>query len=424
MQYEKKATIWNIGVLASFAMLVGFLIRFRGFISGHIAGRGATGIEPYSYFMVAIAFASVFILLIYGIGNERRSFIWLAVLYVLSACISTTLSGLYPAARLPFRFVEMFYWVAVMILSYYSVLHLKTAKFHVAIVVLALPVLSYSFYVMRHAESVYSGTLLLNPVYFISYFLPVVLLLRPKVLKVGGLLLIFVIVVLSYKRLAIMAYMSSILVYFYYLSFSGEKAKVWRIAILSLGAIMLIGLLAFTFRYLAAAFGLDWSERMRNIASGGGGGRIMIWRVLLADLASHPAYWLFGKGYMATEITSISWAHNDFLEIFYDFGVMGIILYLMFVGKIICIFFEMKRFNYKHFAAFAASLVWFAWGSMFSMLVIIPYWFLSLAFFWGITIADFENAKIQAYISEFEESLYETQYYYDNAEEELYQYNL
>lgn len=424
MQYEKKSSIFSLDVLASFAILVGFMFQFRNLISGHLAGSDATGVAPYAYFMLAMAFVSVLILLISTLSNESKLFIWLAVFFVISACISTALSGLYPGARLPFRVIEMFYWVAVMVLSYYAVLHLKTVKFHVALVVLALPFLLYSFYVMRNAEATYSGKLLLNPVYFIAYLMPVILLLRSNILKAGGLLLIFVVVVLSYKRLAIMAYGSSMLVYFYYLSLSGSKAKVWRTLTILLGACVFIAVLALSFKYLAGAFGLDWGGRMGDIVEGGGGGRTVIWKTLLSELAAQPAYWLFGKGYMATQMTSISWAHNDFLEIFYDFGLIGLTIYLMFVVKIVKIFFEMKKFKYKHYAAFAVSLVWFAWGSMFSMLVIMPYWFLSLPFFWGITIADFENAKSQEYISEIEEPLYEYEYYDEEMEEELYQENL
>lgn len=416
MQYENKPTmsaIFDLDVLASFAILVGMLIRFRSYISGHLVGSGGMGIEPYAFFMVAITFVSLFILFIRGVTNKSKLFIWMAVFFVLSAFTSTALSGIYPAARLPFRFVDMFYWVAVMILSYYSVLRLNTPKLHIAIVVLTLPFLSYSFFVMRDAGMGYSGTLLLNPVYFISYLMPVVLLLRSRILKVGGLLLIFVVVVLSYKRMAILAYLTSILVYFYYLSRSDSNSKIWKTLTVFMGTIMFVGVLAFSFRYLTGMFGLDWGGRMSDLVEGGGSGRFDIWARILTAFAEQPGRWLLGYGYRAAD--PLGGGHNDYIEVLYDFGLIGLILYLMFIGKLVSIFFEMKRLNYKHFVAFAVSLVWLAWGTMFSQLVILPYWFLSLAFFWGITIADFENAKRQAYISEIEDPLYEYQDYDDEG---------
>lgn len=416
MQYENKAkmaAIFNLDVIASFIILIGMLIRYRTFILGYLADSTGTGIDRYAYFMVAMTFVSLLILFISSIAHENNLFIWLAVLFVLGGFVSTVMSGMYPVARLPFRFVNMFYWVAVMILSYYSVLHFGTPKFHIAVVALALLFLSYTFFTIRSAEEAYSDMLLLNPVYFIAYLMPVVLLLRSMILKASGLLLIFVIIVLSYKRMAIMAYLSSVLVYFYYLSLSDSKAKFSRIATVSLGAIMFIGVMAFSFRYMGAAFGLDWGTRMSDIAEGGG--RLDVWKGAIAAFTGQPAYWLFGHGYLATQFASASLAHNDFLEILYDYGLVGLILYVIFIVKIVSIFFEMKRLKYTHFAAYAVSLVWFAWGTMFSMLVMHPYWFLSLALFWGITIADFENAKRQSYISETEDPLYEYQYYDDEA---------
>jgi hypothetical protein len=53
----------------------------------------------------------------------------------------------------------------------------------------------------------------------------------------------------------------------------------------------------------------------------------------------------------------------------------------------------MKKYRYIHFDAFAVSLVIFFFGSMLSILIMLPFWFLNLPFFWGWVIADFHNAK-------------------------------
>ena len=157
---------------------------------------------------------------------------------------------------------------------------------------------------------------------------------------------------------------------------------------------MFVGILAYTFRYLIGTFGLDWAGRMGGLVETGGSGRIDIWRRALSAIKSQPGYLLLGHGYGALA-SDIRWAHNDVVEIFYDFGLMGLALYLVFIGKLIRIFFEMKKFGYRHFGAFAVSMVWWFWGAMTDVFVNYPYWFLGIALFWGITIADFENAKKQ-----------------------------
>jgi O-antigen ligase len=426
MQSENKTRItslFNLSVLASFVILVGMLANFQGSISGHFAFMTPEqgGISRYAYFMLALTLISLLILILQQVISRKGGlFIWLPVLYVLFAFVSTVLSGLYPFQRLPFRFVEMFYWVAVMLLSYYSVLSLNTAKFHIAIVALTLPFLSYYFYIMRGTE-VSATYVLLNPVYYIAYLMPVVLMLKSKVIKVSGLLLIFVVVVLSYKRLAILAYSTSILVYFYYLSKTGSNTGLWKKITILLGAAMFIAILAYSFQHLTEVYGLDWYGRMADIVEQGGSGRLYIWRTILGDLAAQPDYLLIGHGYESLLITMNMWAHNDFLEILYSFGVIGLTLYLMFVVKIVSIFFEMQRLRYRHLAAFAVSLVWFVFGSMFSILVVRPEWFLGLAMFWGITVADFENAKKQQYFSEIDNEQLDTNENYDeNAADDKY----
>lgn len=422
MQSENKikiTSLFTFEVIASLVALVGMLIDFYGRISGHFNSLDPTmGITRYAYFMVGITCISILILFMQGIVNNKGGlFIWLPVVYVLLGFMSTVISGLYPVQRLPFKFVEVFYWAAVMLLSYYSVLSLNTTKFHIAIVVLAIPFLSYSFFMMRGSE-ISSAFLLLNPVYCIAYLMPVVLLLRSKVFKVIGLLLIFVVVVLSYKRLAILAYSASILVYFYCLSKTSSNAGLWRTITAFLGVVMFIAVLAFSFRYLAGAFGLEWGARMGDIAESGGSGRLDIWREIISALKAQPEYLLIGHGYEALLINMDVWAHNDFLEILYSFGMVGLTIYLMFIAKLARIFFEMRRLKYKHFDAFGVSLVWFAFGSMFSILVNRPEWFLGIAMFWGITVADFENAKRQGDLAEVDDSLSTCQYDDEDAAED------
>lgn len=414
MQRKDKTIItalFNVEVLASFAMLVGMLINFGRLITGYIVGSGYKGIDPYGFFMLAMTFISILILLHSSINNKGTLFIWLAVFYVLFAFTSTVLSGIYPVRRLPMRFVELFYWVVVMILSYYSVLSLNTTKFHIAIVVLMLPFLSYKFHTMRYAVVAYQGFLLLNPVFFISFLMPVVLLLRHWIVRASGMLLIFVAIVLSYKRMAILGFLTSILVYFYYLSKTGLNIGLRKVINVFMAAVIFMVVTAFSFRYLVTVERLDWAARMSDIIIGGGAGRLDFWREVFSALAMQPPdYWLFGHGYRSLPLELSYWAHNDFVEILYEFGLLGLTFYLMFVGKIFSIFFKMKRFGYRHVPAFAVSLVWYFWGAMTDVFINHPYWSLGIALFWGITIADFENAKRQKYISEMEESSYIYQY--------------
>jgi len=415
-EYDDRRGTWlDLAVISSLLLIIGTMLGFAERISIRFVTMDDTslGIRLHARFMVVITLVSFFTLA-YGLKNNRGGlFIWLPVFFVAFAFASTVLSGIYPVRRLPFRFVTMFYWVAVMIVSYYSVLNAKTTKYHVGLIVLMLPLLVFMFLRSRHAALLYADDVREHSSYFIAYFLPVVLLLRSKLVKVACVLVIFAVVVLSFKRLGLFAFITSMLAYFYYLSKSGSDGRRHSKVVMLIVTVICIGGLAVVFNFLAGRFGLDWSGRIAEAATDRGSNRLDIYRDVFSAFMSDPSYWLMGHGYEALTLTHWGWAHNDFLEILYSFGFIGLIAYLCFIAKLICIFFEMKRYQYRHLGAFAASLVWFAWGSMFSILIIHPYWFLALTLFWGLAVADFQNAKMQYWSQACDsQSLYDDVYNY------------
>lgn len=402
MEYLKKSRI-TVDVLVSFAIIIGTLYDFDRRISAHFDWDDPTvGITPYAMFMAGMTFLSLFILFAYGVvNNKNRVFIWVPVFYVFLALASTMINGLYPVQKLPFKFIELFYWVAMMAVAYYSVLNLGTPKYHVAIVALAIPYLAYKFYLARSAEI--STDLLLNPVFYISFSMPIVLMIRSKLLKTGLLLLIFVTIVLSYKRMPIIAFVMSIPVYFYCITRSGPDANLWKNLAILFGGIVFVAILVIAFKEVAGLFGLDWGGRMSTLVESGGSGRTWRWQTIISEIISQPAYWLIGHGDESLHMNFKIWAHNDVLEIIYEFGLLCFALYVVFAIKLLRTFFEMKKYKYKHFAAFAVSLVWAFWGGMTDVFINYPYHFLIIALFWGITVADFENSKKEAELNAFGE---------------------
>ena len=224
--------------------------------------------------------------------------------------------------------------------------------------------------------------------------MPTILLVRSKILKISGLLLIFVTVLVAYKRSAMLSFVTSVPVYLYARSVISTSAKFKKLGLVIVGSTLLVLLLVFTFTYISGAIGLDWGARLEAMSADRGSGRLDRYIGYLSLMGSQSIYhWIVGHGYYTTQYTSLGWPHNDFLEVLYDFGLMGMLFYLLFIWQLVKIFFDMKRCKYKHFDAFAVSLVTFLWGSMVTILIVSPYWFLNLAFFWGWVIADFHNAK-------------------------------
>lgn len=392
----QTGSIFSFDVFISLVLLVVTLLSFKTTIGEAFSGEEEERLAPIKFFMLAMCCISFLVLIIYGARiNRDNLFLWIAVFYVFAAMFSTFFSGLYITSALPFKFIRLSYWAWVMIISYYAALHLKTLKYYVVIVILLLPVLFYFFLVsMRTGRDWEGSSLALNPVFYLSFLMPVVLLLRSKILKIAGVLLMFAAVLISYKRSAMISLVTAIPVYFYARITLGNSAKHKRLIPVLLGGAFLLLLLVFSFYYISSVFDLDWTARLEGLTTDRGSGRLDRYLGYLGLMGSQSPYqWIMGNGYYATEYTPYGYAHNDIIEVLYSFGLVGLTLYLLFVGQLAKIFFEMKKTQYKHFDAFAVSLVIFFWGTMFSMLIIIPYWFLNLAFFWGWVIADFHNAK-------------------------------
>ncbi|MCE5187388.1 MAG: hypothetical protein LLF76_14810 [Planctomycetaceae bacterium] len=395
MEYidQPKGSLLRVEVIISFILLVVTLFSFKNATSEYLLDAEEEALGPIKFFMLGISILAFLILLLYGIRiNRDNLFIWYAVFYVFAAVFSTFFSGLYIMSALPFKFIRLSYWVWVMVISYYAVLHLNTFKHHVLVIVLFLPFWGVAFYRMIGIHA--NLEMGMNAVFYITFAMPALLLVRSRLVKYCGLLFIFIAVLFSYKRSAVVSFVTAIPVYLYAVIAVSKSGRFKKMIPVLLGATFLLIVLFFLFNYVSEAVGLDWGGRMESMTTDRGSGRLDRYIGYLGLLRSQSLYaWIMGNGYAATAYTPHGSAHNDFIEILYDFGLVGAGFYLLFVVQLLKIFFQMKAYKYRHLDAYAVSLVIFFWGSMFSMLAIVPFWHLNLAFFWGWVVADFHNAK-------------------------------
>jgi hypothetical protein len=392
---SKRGSLFKFEAWISLVLLVVTLWSFTSTTSDQLSGAEGERLAPIKFFMLFMACIS-FLFFLLKKKNENNWFLRFGFYYVLVGMFSSLICGEYSAKALPFTFISLSYWLWVLIISYYSVLHLNTLKFHVFIVCVFLPVLFFFFLTARNAYQRYSyDALVLNPVFYISFLLPTILLIRKNSLKISGVLLIFAAILISLKRSSFVAFVSAIPVFLYARNIISTSGKLQKLTKICFGGAFLVLLLAFTFNYVADTLNLDWTRRLGGIASDKGSGRLDIYNDYIDLLDTQSFFqWIIGGGPNATSRSSIGkYAHNDIIEVLYSFGLIGLMFYFLFVGQLAKIFFEMKKYKYTHFDAFAVSLVVFFWGSMISITITLPYWFLHLAFFWGWVVADFHNAK-------------------------------
>jgi hypothetical protein len=225
----------------------------------------------------------------------------------------------------------------------------------------------------------------LNIAYYPLLMLPFVLLMNNKYIRLILIILIAVVVFSSMKRGGLLAFFLSIIIY-YFVEFIFIKESRFRIMRLIYIALVLI-VLSYAFFYFDKHYNGYFLERVKMINYDEGSGRLPLYREVFS-LIENSSFnkILFGHGENAVlRFTNEFSAHNDFLEVFFDYGI------IVFIGYVFLHFHLIKNTirlikQKSHFAApFSSSYILFIVLSMISHVVIYPYFFILTAF-WGMVI--------------------------------------
>ena len=171
---------------------------------------------------------------------------------------------------------------------------------------------------------------------------------------------------ISYKRTSLIAVGLALIIYYYNKYARKKSIKMKWLFLLSI--IVFIIIAWYANKYTDGRL----LERFSEIKSTGGNGREEIWKKTL-ELYSNSNFWqkCFGHG-SNTVIKSIYMngyylsAHNDFLEVLYDYGWIALILYLVFIIRIFALTASAKRNNSPNSPLFSAVFVLFIVISLFS----------------------------------------------------------
>lgn len=220
-----------------------------------------------------------------------------------------------------------------------------------------------------------------NLVFFPLLTTPWILLLKNRWVKNFLFVGLFIIVILSQKRSAFIIMLMMLLPYIISEVKASQK-KLLAIAFLSI----LISVLAVVFVIYSETNDNNIVERMNSISDDEGSGRLPIYLAVLAmQDRSSPLEYLFGHGHFSVRRDSPFFmsAHNDFLEILYDYGILVFVLYLLFWYYIIRTLIRLYREKSEYSISYFSSVVVFTFMSLVSHLVLYASNFIYLTCFWG-----------------------------------------
>lgn len=278
------------------------------------------------------------------------------------------------------------------ILFFRQNLELTTFVIDISFYVLLIFFLIFIYFVpLSFTDSGHVGTL--NTSYFILCLYPITMLSKKRLVKILSTIMMFIAVVLSAKRGGIVAAATGFVCsYIANVIFNNKNNKF----LLFLQLLLALSVVFTLFIYVDNFTGGYVTDRFSNtIEDGGDQSRFNIFNGVLYSFSQSNIFeQLFGHGPLSVKMTNIQHltAHNDFLEMLYDYGIVALIVYLLiiwdFIKKVIR---SIKNRSYWMFPSIF-SICTIIILSMVSHIVIMDY-FIFIIIFWSIIDALEFNSK-------------------------------
>lgn len=241
-----------------------------------------------------------------------------------------------------------------------------------------------------------------NIVYYLLMFLPLTSMISSNFIRKFLYLLQGFVVLMSNKRTALIAFVC----YSLCSEWMNNKKTTGRKKIFKGFAYVLIVIVLYiTFPTICQKLGITVFNELEvsHIAEDGGSNRLFIYGQLwMAQKNADWLHWGIGSGYNSVLLSKICTdgvlgdyvsAHNDFLEVFYDYGIAGLVSYISFFVCMIKKAIKMKKDEYKYAVPFIASLLMVLSISLTSHLIIYLNYYALIFAFWALCLADYRYGE-------------------------------
>jgi len=209
----------------------------------------------------------------------------------------------------------------------------------------------YAYYIL---QALYGRIVAVNLVYNVLVFLPWLTLMSSKWARRLGYVLVFIVVLVSMKRGAIIAY--PILISAWILMEAVPRKKVGRAIVQMVVALALfIGGL----QIVDQSTGGFLSERFSAESLASGSGRAQSYYHIVENVSNRsPADFLIGTGSGSSIQLLGTGAHNEWLEFLYSFGIIGVVLYLLLFLALVGRIRRLSKQSSPYTAAVAMAVVY------------------------------------------------------------------
>lgn len=234
----------------------------------------------------------------------------------------------------------------------------------------------------------FDTTMMVANSYYALTLLPIILVYTKERYTFIPFVITFMVILMSGKRAGMLAV--GMMVFLFYFEFSSKKVRksIQNTAIL----IIIIIAAYFIYNFFEQRFNLDMISRLEELSEDGGSGRDVRWRRIIYGISNaSPIEFLFGHGFKTTSRYVGGDAHNDFLQVFFEYGFFAFILYISFYISLIRVSIKMLRTKYPYARHFLVSVIAALFLAMFSFFIIEPRYIIGSALTWGLLLADWKK---------------------------------
>lgn len=327
-------------------------------------------------------------------NNVFRSLIILMVFILISTYIHYFVS--YPARAESVRNLgDSILWISVMVLAYLIGYKNRNTLYNSRIIALTIPIYFVVFQSVRaYFVQNTDDTALISTAYYALFLMPFAFMIKRKWLMWFLVCIIFLTVVLSSKRAGFISFIGALIVYAYLTIKIDNKGDGSRLKyLLTFVLVVIIGLQLFN--SFISTNDIHLLDRLATMSEDGGSGRDEVyaytWGLLMdSDLLSL----LFGHGFNTVvhySTLGLS-AHTDFLETPFDYGIVGMIIYIIFYFRLFKYYKILKRYNPNYAPIFLSTLFITLVLSAFAHLIIYPTHYLFFCMYWGFLMGECDRA--------------------------------
>lgn len=285
------------------------------------------------------------------------------------------------------QIIFILFWAAVFFLFYLlSFNDEKTIsegnKFYYLLLI-PVTVLLLMSNVLRGSMGYKVGQLGNNMIFYLLTMLPWLLVAKERILRLLTVLFVLGLSVVTMKRSAMTACVIITVSVIFLEYVKGNPNKVRAVCLSTLLALSAFGLMF----YANAVNDGAAMERVENLEEDEGSGRLERYKDVIRLLRDEDIHGklLLGHGFRTVEASlgESASAHNDFLEVSYDYGIIGLIVYALIHLALIKRLLYLRKIESVYYEGYLISYMIFFIMSMVSHLIIYPTYFIFLTSYWG-----------------------------------------